>query len=482
MATYYVRKAGNDTTGDGSTGTPWLTVSKALLTISIAGGHTVNIGDGTYGEDTSGLTYLYVNRAFSAEVIFQSESGVAANVILQGSASAAFDVRLNVASNVTFRNLSFTPRVNTNTSAVKGNLGPLTNIKFDGCRFSIEAAGGVSFDQTVGSAGNGLDTISFINCTFVQTGANAVYGLRILTLTSNNAANILISGCTFTYVGVSHPIQIKPQPAQQGTISALTILNTTVSNVGGVGGYGVQLDGLRTATITNLTSSTTGVAGAVPFIIGIDGDVATWASNDVTITGGTFTSAQSHGVLLGAGVDRATISGAKVVGGDQGLVLKSCSNAVARGNTVITSGGAGLLLKGASNSKFEDNTVVNLAGSGLWVAISNATTTSNSSFIRNRVIAQGTSTIYQWGVADDGGGNVSNCNTYALLGTGNYGVILDSAPQTTLAGVRAVWAGYATPGNDSRSRDAQGYQAPVGASVGLGEGSIRYEPAPDCTR
>ena len=41
-ATYYVRTNGNDTTGDGSNGNPWQTVTKALSTVSVAGGHTIN--------------------------------------------------------------------------------------------------------------------------------------------------------------------------------------------------------------------------------------------------------------------------------------------------------------------------------------------------------------------------------------------------------------------------------------------------------
>lgn len=46
--TYYVRKTGNDTTGDGSSGNPWLTVYKGLTTI--ANTDTLKIGDGTYNE------------------------------------------------------------------------------------------------------------------------------------------------------------------------------------------------------------------------------------------------------------------------------------------------------------------------------------------------------------------------------------------------------------------------------------------------
>ena len=45
-ATYYIAPTGNDTTGDGSTGTPWLTLKKGMATMS--GGDTLIIKDGTY--------------------------------------------------------------------------------------------------------------------------------------------------------------------------------------------------------------------------------------------------------------------------------------------------------------------------------------------------------------------------------------------------------------------------------------------------
>lgn len=48
MATYYVTKAGNDGTGDGSVGNPWLTIGYGYTTMS--DGDTLLVGDGTYNE------------------------------------------------------------------------------------------------------------------------------------------------------------------------------------------------------------------------------------------------------------------------------------------------------------------------------------------------------------------------------------------------------------------------------------------------
>jgi len=47
--TYYVTKIGNDTSGDGSSGNPWLTISYALTQVSA--GDTINVAAGTYNEN-----------------------------------------------------------------------------------------------------------------------------------------------------------------------------------------------------------------------------------------------------------------------------------------------------------------------------------------------------------------------------------------------------------------------------------------------
>lgn len=57
-ATYYISPTGNDTTGDGTTGTPWLTLNKAFSQMS--GGDTLIIKDGTYtGTNNQIITTQY---------------------------------------------------------------------------------------------------------------------------------------------------------------------------------------------------------------------------------------------------------------------------------------------------------------------------------------------------------------------------------------------------------------------------------------
>lgn len=78
MATYYVRTTGNDTTGDGSTGTPWATPGKAVAA-GLAAGDIVNIGPGTYTLSTStpnvagGPVNISGESEDSSPIIFQAE-------------------------------------------------------------------------------------------------------------------------------------------------------------------------------------------------------------------------------------------------------------------------------------------------------------------------------------------------------------------------------------------------------------------------
>jgi hypothetical protein len=46
---YYIATTGNDSTGDGTIGTPWLTLAKACTSVA-AGSHTINVAAGTYTE------------------------------------------------------------------------------------------------------------------------------------------------------------------------------------------------------------------------------------------------------------------------------------------------------------------------------------------------------------------------------------------------------------------------------------------------
>jgi hypothetical protein len=84
MATYYIATTGNDTTGDGSVGTPWATFSKALDEVS--NGDTVVVDGGTYtGADNCYLDYDVAN------ITWQVATGETATIDGEDEEPASFD-------------------------------------------------------------------------------------------------------------------------------------------------------------------------------------------------------------------------------------------------------------------------------------------------------------------------------------------------------------------------------------------------------
>ena len=63
MPTYYIDPAGDDGTGDGSSGNPWLTIAHAHTTAS--GGDTIIVNDGTY---------TWLDQTFAKALTIQGES------------------------------------------------------------------------------------------------------------------------------------------------------------------------------------------------------------------------------------------------------------------------------------------------------------------------------------------------------------------------------------------------------------------------
>lgn len=91
MATYYIATTGNDTTGDGSSSNPWLTLSKFLT--SSEDNDTLIVKDGTYT--------LTSNETISQRTIQAENNGLA---IFDGGNS---EIRFNIGGNNTFEGLIF---------------------------------------------------------------------------------------------------------------------------------------------------------------------------------------------------------------------------------------------------------------------------------------------------------------------------------------------------------------------------------------
>jgi hypothetical protein len=459
--TYYVRKTGNDTTGDGSDALPWLTVSKAITTVAIGGNHTINIGDGTYEEDTGGLGYLMFNRAFGATVTIQSESGNAAGVELQSATSVAYNTRCLGCAKLTFRNLTFGLRTVAIPSSWHIPNGSANTLTFEGVTFEVAAAVGVAANFEAVDA-QAISTVSLTNTTISQVGSNAVRGIQFNTSGTGTISGVTVNGLTATLQGASSALWA------YRNISNIAVSNVTASNTGNQ--YVLRFDGITTGSVTNVTARSTGAPSGAPLIFGVDGAVGLGCTG-ITISNANLYTDTSHGMLIGASVNGATATGLVVRGGDQGIVVKVANDVTITGAIVSHTGGTGLYAKGASNVIFQDSTVLSFGGYGIGIFSEGANVSSNVTYRRNRVSARGAAVAFSWPAASDGGGNVVDSNIYSLCGSGNFGAVLATANIATLSALRVAWDAYGAGTNDENSRMARSTFSRIGRG-GLSQSSI----------
>jgi parallel beta-helix repeat protein len=112
MATYYVRKTGNNTTGTGTTGNPWLTIAKGHSVAT--SGDTLIVGDGTYNEAVTVKTGVTLRAENAGEARIRATSGNAVsgsnvnNVVVDGfdiKTTANHGIEIQSSHHITIRNV-----------------------------------------------------------------------------------------------------------------------------------------------------------------------------------------------------------------------------------------------------------------------------------------------------------------------------------------------------------------------------------------
>lgn len=417
MANYFVRKTGNDSTGDGSTGNPWLTVTKALATISAAGNHVVNVGDGTYNENTTGLNFLYITQAFSAYVTIQAESGILGNVIISSNGAAVYAIRLNGAKFIKFQNIVFTPNVDITEAVVFFQDSNIDHIQLIDCNIIVRSvAAATKYGVRFTTAGtNVVDTILFQNVTVTQTGPDPVDGLRLFPLAGTATfSNVTVRNCTVNVV------------------TRAMIFN---------GATNFLVDGGSFISSTSISVS-----------CGLDAATGGLATSGV-IQNAYIQSISSHALLIGNGSNGVTATGNNVVGGNDGLVVKECANAVVTNNIVNGGTDNALYFKAATACMATGNRVINSVGNCVKCGPGDTANKSGTvTFTHNTVLGSGTSGIYSWADSTgDSGGCVVDYNSYVPIGSAKFGAVRADASVLDLAELRAAWAGYGDGSNDSHS-------------------------------
>jgi parallel beta-helix repeat protein len=417
MATYYVRKGGNDG-GTGATGDPWLTVHKGISTM--AAGDTLYIGDGDYLED-SGSGYLFISKTFTtATVTIRGESGNAAAVTITGASGTSYCTMIQVASTsrLVFEDLTFYMRVKENNSGALRIARAVNPLTFNRCIFTglTDPASASRAALYISNAASGVSNVDFNNCSFAMVGADPGYAVWF-----NKGA---------------------------GAIDAITFTDCTASAVT----YAFRAVGGSNISIIRGSYTNTGAGAAI--VYGVDGDTNTYTASG-TITGAAIQSPASHSLLIGAGCDGVTAQNNTIIGGDYGVVVKSCVNVTVQNNTITGGTSGSLYFKGSTASSATGNTISNGVGGACISASQNASAVKvqNITITGNKVKASGASSIFNWGGdADDAGGCVIDKNVYSPKSATKFGVVRADAHVLSLAELRAAWAGYGDGSNDGGSR------------------------------
>ena len=178
MADVYISPTGNDTTGTGTSGLPWLTISKAVT--SSASGDTIHCGAGTY---------TWVSQAFASARTIVGDAGAAATIFdgASGNVNWGADISLAI-SDLTFQN------ANRNSfPSLFDNTGTAV-MSFTNCIFkNLTSTANRSIFGKDGSTTNG-GSITMIGClmnNFSATGGAGYFGTNASTM------SFVVYNCTF---------------------------------------------------------------------------------------------------------------------------------------------------------------------------------------------------------------------------------------------------------------------------------------------
>jgi len=482
MATVYVSQTatngygvGNDTTGDGSKSTPYLTLTKALTVTNAS--DTVVLNDGTYSE-VGFLNPADANLTINAEnrhgAIIQTANGADIRVFhLQADTTGitfgeiVIDAQNTQASCVTDGAVS-TGGISATFSGTKF-LNPTTqffsftrckNITLDGnwvAQATSLSSAGFGFQHTTandGAAGtisitDGQMTISSITTSsrggiLVSPTDVAGVDLTIQNVTINitaNASGTIVYGIKAaalqSAVIETNTINLYTSATPQGII----VNNSAVDNI----------DTCRIATNTVTTDQTAPTSG-YGILVGDDQDTAPAARDSITkakVFGNVLTGV-NHGVIA-SWVTSAELFANKIETCAYGTILKGTTTCFSYGNVIINPTLNGILYKGDTNGIAGNNTIIYKTGASvssaqsIRAAVSGVTNCSGCKVYNNNIYSDAAIDSYVSVAASQ----VCNfdANNYYMDTNGSLASDPWAYQGTTYATV-ALWNAAATVGTD----------------------------------
>ena len=226
MATYYIATTGNDTTGNGSSGNPWATISKAFT--ASTSGDTIICAAGTYtwSAQTFSSTRTITGAALS--------NGLPTTIFDGGGASVSSAARWACSggtitiSNVWFRNLTLAGDAFGigGYSYQNATLIALTNVVFSSITF-----GGVNCGVLGGL--NATTPFTLTNCLIYNISRAASYSSNAIFClygAGSAAVAVTINNLTYYASSSSYPIAL----FNHGSPNVITLKNSVMQSVSSV--------------------------------------------------------------------------------------------------------------------------------------------------------------------------------------------------------------------------------------------------------
>lgn len=268
MATYYIHTGGNDTTGDGSSSLPWLTISKAHA--SAASGDTIVV-------KTSASTYTWLAQTFTKNLTVQGESTTPSNQVFNGAGAAVNGWKADTSITLVIKNLTFTNALTTSFGVLFGLVGSSgtegNSISLQNCVFhnlNCVSSGTALRNGIFGFSDNNNHTSYTLEvkyCLIYNCGCTTAFGVSLFI--DPGGVN---SSCTVTFIGntiynnATNPFTgfFSPTDASADT-STLTVKNNIFYSVASMPFRGSGAGVFSTETVSyschfNVTSIPAGTA------------------------------------------------------------------------------------------------------------------------------------------------------------------------------------------------------------------------------
>jgi len=252
----HVATDGNDSTGDGTIGNPYLTPAKGMTVVAAASSHTLYIKAGTYNtEDGDNDCILWLDKDASAGAItiegYTTTPGDGGTAIFDAQSSESYCISFD-AGTVTGSQYYVICGIDARNGTSDGfNLNNPDKMTFEGCRATGNGGWGWVCDNNVriadcytsGNTSGGYDCDQDAQITNSESHDEAD---GVVVQGGSTVKGCLIEGFTTDGIGANDMVLVE---------------NCTIDGQGATAGC--DLDACSTVLNTIITSCTTGVAGAL---------------------------------------------------------------------------------------------------------------------------------------------------------------------------------------------------------------------------